>query len=204
MRNGRLSTRIRVLVIALIIMNISVLAGSFVQLRRVSGASVERTFEEVTQSTLRHIIDELNLIDRSVNDLRGAIQVGLDHNSISRGEVVHLLWESLNRNDNIIGHGAVFEDDAFDGKDMDFIGDASVTGSDHKGRFVAYTYRLNETLRVEPIVDFEIEGYGDWYLVPKYLKEPFITEPYYFPIGEDMIYMVTISYPIFRGSGLLA
>jgi len=193
----KISSKITLLALTVIIINVAIQANILIDMKKVSIAEAENTFLEITNSELGQFLGKLSLIDKTVDDMRGSIEVGLKENSITRVEVIKLMHESLSRHNNIVGHGAVFEKNAFDNRDDEFKGEYSITGSDDDGRFVSYTYPAeNGGYVAEPIIGFEIEGDGDWYLVPKRTNKPFITEPYLFPVGDEIVLMTTISYPV--------
>jgi len=196
-KNLKISSKIALLAIIIIVINVTIQVNILANLKEVSITEAENTFGEISNSALGQFLSKLNLIDKTVDDIRGSLEVGMREESITRLEIVKLMQESLSRHKNIVGHAAVFEANGFDKNDEAFKGDNSITGSDDEGRFVSYVYPDGSGgYVVEPIIGFEVEGDGDWYLVPKRSNKAFITEPYLFPVGDEMVLMITISYPI--------
>ncbi|MBI9010965.1 MAG: methyl-accepting chemotaxis protein [Clostridiales bacterium] len=197
MKNMKISTKIALLTMVIIVINVGIQFNILHNLKNVSIEGAENTYVEISNSALGSFIGKLNLIDKTVDDIRGSIEVGMKNNRIKRTEIIELMKESLSRHNNIVGHAIVFEKNAFDGKDIDYKGDGSVTGSDADGRFVPYVYLGEDSdYIVEPLVDFEVEGDGDWYMVPRKNNSAFISEPYFYSLSGVDTLMITISYPI--------
>jgi len=90
----------------------------------------------------------------------------------------------------------LFEPNAFDGKDADFV---NTKGHDQSGRFIPYWVRNDkQEVILEPLVNYEKEGEGDYYQLPKkYLREQVI-EPYLYPIDGKEVLMTSLVVPIFN------
>jgi PAS domain S-box-containing protein len=105
----------------------------------------------------------------------------------NRDEANQILREILVQNPDLIGIYAVFEPDAFDGKDKQYI---NMPGHDSTGRFVPYWNELNGNIVLDPLQDYDEL---DYYTLPKLLKTDVITEPYWY---NDKI-IISYSTPIF-------
>ena len=84
--------------------------------------------------------------------------------SLSRDDVNALLRGMLVDNPSFVGTYTLWEPNAFDGRDVDH---ASTPGHDATGRFIPYWNRAAGEIRVEPLVDYEKPGAGDYYLKPR-------------------------------------
>ena len=84
---------------------------------------------------------------------------------LDREEVNSILKIVLDRNKSFIGTYTAWEPNAFDGMDSGYQNDE---GHDATGRFIPYWNR-NEAgdIVVEALVDYEKEGDGDYYQIPK-------------------------------------
>ncbi|ABE51103.1 ATP-binding protein [Methanococcoides burtonii] len=98
-----------------------------------------------------------------------------------------VLREILVQNPELIGTYACFEPNAFDGKDIEY---ANTSAHDSTGRFIPYWNKLNGSLTLDPLQDYEE---FDYYALPKSLKTDVITEPYWY---DDQI-IISYSTPIF-------
>ncbi len=101
-----------------------------------------------------------------------------------------MIKQILAENPGIIGISTGWEPDAFDGKDEQF---RRNPGHDETGRYIPYWYRNNGTIEVEPLVDYDTEG---WYQIPKNTGKEIITEPYVYPIAGKDVLMATVATPI--------
>lgn len=120
---------------------------------------------------------------------------------LSRDGANLLLETTLRNNPNFIGMSTCWEPNAFDGRDDAHI---DLPGHDATGRFIPYWYQAGRgVVRMEPLVDYDQPGDGDYYLIPKRLKTSILTEPYVYPVGGKEVFMTTISVPIMQGGAFL-
>ncbi|WP_300673949.1 methyl-accepting chemotaxis protein [Desulfoluna sp.] len=108
----------------------------------------------------------------------------------NRGQINAMLKNVLRQNPEFIAIDTCWEPNALDGRDADFIGDE---GHDETGRFVPYWNRGTGVIAVEPLVNFDSEG---WYQIPKNTGREVITEPYVYPVGGKDVLMATVVAPI--------
>lgn len=141
------------------------------------------------------VSNSIKHVDFVMEDLKEMTEIMIQTQGLERETFVKLLENSLDNNPNVYAHGAVFEANAFDGKDSAYV-TQSALGVDATGRFLPYVYKGEGKHVVEAITGFDVEGSGDWYLVPKATGKPLMTEPYYYPVNGEDVMMVTISYPI--------
>ncbi|MDR2110482.1 MAG: cache domain-containing protein, partial [Spirochaetaceae bacterium] len=57
-----------------------------------------------------------------------------------------------------------WEPDALDGQDFRYV---NTPGTDGSGRFIPYWSRTQNGIRLEPLVDYEVPGGGDYYVISK-------------------------------------
>lgn len=107
--------------------------------------------------------------------------VGIHRNnlSLSRQHVQSMLKEYLMDNPEFFGTDVLYEPNAFDGKDTEYI---NAPGHDSTGRFIPYYTRNfsssdSNDLILEPLKEYTIPGPGDWYLIPKERKKETIMNP---------------------------
>jgi hypothetical protein len=96
-------------------------------------------------------------------------------NSMNREEVNNILNSILGDNPNFLAVYVGFEPNAFDGKDEQY---KNTAGHDASGRFVPYWNRIGGSVNLVPLVDYDKEGAGDYYLLPKKTSQEVIVEPY--------------------------
>ncbi|MDR2740038.1 MAG: cache domain-containing protein, partial [Treponema sp.] len=99
----------------------------------------------------------------------------------------------VEENSEIAAASNVWEPNALDGLDAEFV---NTPGTDHTGRFIPYWFRTASGVELEPLVDYETPGPGDYYLIPKRTGEETLDEPYEYEVGGQKILMTTVTMPI--------
>ena len=94
---------------------------------------------------------------------------------------------------NLLAAWTGWEPNAFDGRDGQFVGTA---GHDASGRYVPYWYRNGSKIALEPLVDYDKPGAGDYYLLAKQTLQPVILEPYLYPVGGVNKLITSIVTPV--------
>ena len=116
-----------------------------------------------------------------------------NHSMPSRSMVNAILKQVLQENPFFIGVWTCWEPNAFDGRDAEF---ANTPGHDNTGRFIPYWQRAGGKPEMIPLVDYEAEGAGDWYLLAKRSGKEIILDPFPYTIEGQDVLMSTISIPI--------
>ncbi|MDR2629315.1 MAG: methyl-accepting chemotaxis protein, partial [Spirochaetaceae bacterium] len=96
-------------------------------------------------------------------------------------------------NPEVIGVAAGWEPDALDGLDAEFVNTA---GTDRSGRFIPYWFRTGTSVTLQPLVNYEIPGKGDYYLIPKRTGNETLVEPYVYEVNGQYVLMTTAAIPI--------
>ncbi|MFD2112069.1 methyl-accepting chemotaxis protein [Thiorhodococcus fuscus] len=106
--------------------------------------------------------------------------------SIDREAVNRILQSILREHPGFLGLYTAWEPNAFDGRDAEFVGQP---GTDASGRFIPYWSRAADgALALEPLVDYETPGAGDYYLLPKKTGTEQLINPYSYPVqGKEML-----------------
>ena len=96
-----------------------------------------------------------------------------------------MLRQALANEPEVLAIYTLWEPDALDGRDAEFVGTA---GHDGSGRFIPYWNRGAGDLLLEPLVDYETEGAGDYFLIPKRTGRDAWIEPYLYPVaGRELL-----------------
>ena len=162
--------------------------------------------------SLRGVIEDYLFKTAEVNakDIQGEIQSALDtansladvlstginsdfENELTRADVNAILKQTLENHPNYLGVYTLWEPNAFDGKDFQY---ANTEESDETGRFIPYWVRSGEDIILEPLAGYEIEGVGDYYLVPKETKKIQIIDPFIYEIAGENVLLTSIVVPI--------
>jgi methyl-accepting chemotaxis protein len=92
----------------------------------------------------------------------------------------------LDKNPAFVGVYTCWEPNALDGSDSLY---TNTDGHDTTGRFIPYWSRDNSgNIGVEALGLYDVEGDGDYYLIPKRTKTECLIDPYVYPVqGEDVL-----------------
>lgn len=127
-----------------------------------------------------------------VETLRSTIEIAADQNSLTRTQVIEALIKTMEDNSDIIAMGVCFKPNAFDENDKANIGQSH---SDNKGRFVPYVYSSNGNYKYETL-----KGYDDsnsaWYNIPIKTGQNAVTNPYWYKVNGQDVFMSTCTAPI--------
>jgi hypothetical protein len=89
----------------------------------------------------------------------------IDSSKVTREEVIKMMKAQFLANPTIFGFNTGWEPNAFDGKDAEYAGKVPYDAS---GRFVPYmTRKSSNEILLEALVDYDKEGPGDYYQLPK-------------------------------------
>ncbi len=167
------------------------------------GYNAKSRLNEETEIALKNsaLITEnlINDITKNIDYTFDVMRVQNNHlivtkNKIDRNTVNEILTTSLKSNPDFFGTYTLWEPNAFDGKDKDYINQA---GYDKTGRFIPYwTRKSADELRLDALTDYETEGTGDYYQKPKKTKKECIIDPYYYTVGDRSVLMISIVSPI--------
>jgi putative methionine-R-sulfoxide reductase with GAF domain len=109
---------------------------------------------------------------------------------LSRDQVNAMLRQVLKDNPQFVGVDVLFEPNAFDGKDAEFI---NAEGSDANGRFVPYWTRGSAgEIQVELLQDYDT---SDWYQCPKTTKVACLIDPLIYPVQGKNVWMTSLVTP---------
>ncbi len=193
-----LKTGYKVMTLALItiLLSTSLHMISLKGLKSITEQQTTYIVQETSTLEKEDVKRELDIIDAYVREMSTILATLSEKDDIARETAIEMIKESLKDNQNIVGSGMVWETNSFDRKDIEYKNSVDLA-SDETGRFLPYIFKdENSNISVELITGYDIEGDGDWYLVPKKTKKPILTEPYLYPIGGENVLMTTISYPI--------
>ncbi len=113
--------------------------------------------------------------------------------SISREDINGLLKQILIENPDFLGVYVLWEPNAFDGLDAEYINKA---GSSETGRYVPYWNRgVEGRLTLEPVIESDM-AVSDYYQIPKKTRNEAIIEPYAYPMQGVDVYMTSVVAPI--------
>jgi methyl-accepting chemotaxis protein/methyl-accepting chemotaxis protein-1 (serine sensor receptor) len=127
-------------------------------------------------------------------NMRSALYTEKAAGNPSRESMNALLQKLLEDTPTAVGLATGWEPNAFDGKDGEYKGKP---GHDATGRYIPYFARSGGKIVLEPLMDYETPGKGDYYVVPKRTGMDSLTEPYSYPINGKNVLMTSFGTPLF-------
>jgi len=113
--------------------------------------------------------------------------------TLSRATVAAVIHQQVQVHPEWVGFGTLWEPEAFDGKDTEFVG---AEAHDATGRLMSYWAWHDGAPMQDALKGYDVPGDGDWYLKPKQLKRQTVAEPYTYEIGGQKVLMTTLSTPV--------
>jgi len=145
-----------------------------------------------------------NLVATELNvALATARHLAVSFQSLKASGVAHrvafssVLEAELKASPELLATWTAWEPNAFDNLDTVF---KNANGHDETGRFVPYWYRDGNEVRLEPLIDYDKPGAGDYYLLARNSGKSVALEPYFYSVGGTEILITSMAVPV-RGDG---
>ena len=199
MRKLKLATKMSILIGIVILIGISI-ASSLI-LKTIYTNSYGQALilaEETSKDYAKDIGGDFDVANATVNGIYNSIIFAKESGTISRESIIEQLKVTLSKTPSILGIYTLWEPNAFDGKDKDY---TSKEGYDATGRFIPYIVRSGNDITVEPLADYDKEGIGDYYLIPKRTKEITLLDPFIYKVDGKDVLMTSFVMPILDKSG---
>ena len=135
---------------------------------------------------LTHALDSARTLAQALGSLKSS---GL----AQRASADAMLKGVLNGNPSFLGSWTAWEPNAFDGQDSEHVG---LPGHDASGRYVPYWNRGSGSVAVEPLVDYDKPGAGDFYLLSKASGQETVLEPYPYTVAGKTVLLTSLVVPI--------
>ena len=169
---------------------------SFIGYRSFETMMADGTREKYNELGMRMapIQERYSTVYQSAKSLAARVEqiMALPPEARSRADLVTALEATIAANPNIVGTGACFEPNAFDGQDAAF---ANTPLSDATGRAIPYAAKdPSGRIVVSPLTGYETD---DWYQSPRTTQKITLSEPYWYnATPTTKYYMLTVSVPI--------
>ncbi len=141
-----------------------------------------------------NIQGKINASMESVKTLKLLIEEFARDGGGDREKVVEILKKSVEDNETVLGAYTLWEPNAFDGNDIAYVGQP---GYDDTGRFIPYVARGSSGIYVEPLANYETEGVGNYYLLPKKTGKECVLDPFEYETDGEKKFMTSMVVPIF-------
>ncbi|WP_160680440.1 methyl-accepting chemotaxis protein [Clostridium sp. C8-1-8] len=179
---------------ASILVILSIIIGTVtVSMRSTSVQEAYSNSKTETESISKEIKNQLD-VDFDIARTTANSFKGLKTNNQTNRELMsNILKNVLSENKNILALWTAWEPNALDGKDAEYINQA---GHDATGRFIPYWHYSDNKVVLEPLVDYDKPGAGDYYLLAKASGEEVILEPYLYNVSGKEVLMTSLVVPI--------
>jgi methyl-accepting chemotaxis protein len=168
-----------------------------------SSRVLEKVALEGTQSlSMKYATDVKAELEVAMDATRTLAQIFSNYEKLEIGErrpdISKQLETVLAQNPGFMGVWTCWEPNALDGKDTEF---ANKEGSDATGRFIPYWNRGSGKVALEPLVDYEKEGSGDYYLLAKKSGQETILDPYLYTVSGKEMLLTSVVVPVHSQKG---
>lgn len=183
--------------LSLVILAGVIIAVAVVSVRNAAIDAVQQQIVAVAESEAARIEAEIEVgLDtaRALAQAFAATKSTETPIELTRDQVNGMLRQILQDNPQFLGTYTVWEPNAFDNQDARY---ANTPAHDATGRFIPYWVRdLQNRIHVEPLLDYETPGIGDYYVLPKQTKQEQAIPPYLYPIAGQEVLMSSLVVPI--------
>ncbi|WP_291115459.1 methyl-accepting chemotaxis protein [Hydrogenophaga sp.] len=189
-----LRTKLLLLVIGVVLVGFAV---TVISLTRQAGQLQESTAllyaEELASRNAAQVESELNATMTAARTLAQALGGLKATGQADRIEADALIRNVLEGSPQFLGVWVAWEPNAFDGRDAEYV---DKPGHDATGRYIPYWNRGSGSPMVEPLVDYDKPGPGDYYQLAKRTGKETLIEPYKYTVAGKEVMITTTSVPI--------
>jgi methyl-accepting chemotaxis protein len=189
-----LRTKLLLLVIGVVLVGFAV---TVVSLTRQAGQLQEKTAlmyaQELATRNGAQVGAELNATMTAARTMAHALAGLKATGQADRIEADALIRNVLEGSPQLLGAWVAWEPNAFDGRDAEYV---DKPGHDATGRYIPYWNRGGGAIVVEPLVDYDKPGAGDYYQLPKTTGKETLIEPYKYAVAGKEFLITTTSVPI--------
>ncbi len=164
------------------------------KVRRASHDSAITQGEEIAARYGAIISGEIEASFNTARTLAQSMEAFKESQSFNpRDTINHIMKGILEKNPNFLATWTAWEVDALDSLDVAY---TNGEGHDATGRFIPYWYRDGDAIKVTPLVDYDKEGAGDFYLIPFNSGRELITDPYFYEVAGKKELIISLCVPI--------
>jgi methyl-accepting chemotaxis protein len=190
----RLQTTIQLLVVALVVagfgVTIAILTGKAGAMQQDLALQYAEQLAHNNAGTVKARMDSSLVVARGLAQALGGMRAD---GRLDRAQADAVLKTVLRDNPALLATWTAWEPDAFDGQDAKH---ANAPGSDASGRYVPYWNRGGGQIALEPLVDYDKPGAGDYYLLALRSGDDTVIEPYLYKVGNTEMLITSIAAPI--------
>lgn len=172
------------------IVNLNTLRNESVSKAEAEARGAGGAFKEQIASSFQGYESTLTTLSETLLTMSG---------EMSHEATVAFLQNVLDKYPDVLGLYTLWEPNAYKGDDS--ASASNLKYVDDSGRFIPYVVRDGDSIIVEALSDFTVEGVGDYYLLPKKTKKLQYIKPYEYDVAGKMVYMTSIVKPILDENG---
>ena len=190
----KIGAKLIILVVAVNVIGIMILTSLL--LNKAANLQEDSAFEKAKEMGYHHgtiVQVDLEVAMDAARTLAQTFKALRKRGPVDRNMIGDILKGVLNDNPAFVGAYTLWEPNALDGKDALYI---NRPGHDKTGRYIPYFNRGSGKIIVEPLVDYQKDGAGDYYQVPKKTKNEAIIDPYLYPIAGKEVLITSLVVPI--------
>lgn len=139
------------------------------------------------------IKNEIETVSISARGLAQTIEGGIKTKRLDPGEVNEILIEVIKDNENILGVWTIIEKNKLKNQDNEILNQGAV---DIDGTMIPYWYRSGSDINLDLLIDYDVDGVGDWNLISRNTRQETIMDPFFYEVEGVEVLMTTISVPI--------
>jgi methyl-accepting chemotaxis protein len=163
------------------------LRSESIQAAKDQAAAVGKSQAGVFDAEIEVALDTARTLAQAFSSIKS------ENSALSRDQANAMLKKILKDNPQFLGIWTCWEPNAFDGQDAKY---ANTEGHDATGRFIPYWVHSSDQILYTPLLDYETQGIGDYYLLPKQSLQETIIDPYIYPIDGVDVLMTSVAVPI--------
>jgi methyl-accepting chemotaxis protein len=195
-RNMKIGLKIGVSICSAMILILAVY--TFVVQQRTQTMAEESAMSMAQQMAARYGNQVKNNIEKALDAsaaTAAAFIAMTEHKAAVNRDIVDEVQKKVTLSDpTFYGIQAVFEPNALDGRDADYIGVRPWYGPD--GRYGPYFYRKDGGIAAEDLIQYNPGETRAWYMGPRDSRRPVLTEPYTTTVVDEIL--ATISVPMIK------
>lgn len=191
------SISVRLILVMIAIATGAVLATGATLTYIASGMTREAAMTEIREEAEKEAARIADLINQQ--GVIGRVIASAGANAVATGDTDRTAFESmlvrfLADNPQLLGTWIGFDLNAFDGMDGGY---ANTLGHDATGRFVPYVaFGAGGKIVVDPLIDYDTPGAGDYYLLAHDSGKPQALEPYPYEVDGKTQLITTLAFPV--------
>ncbi|MDR2633388.1 MAG: methyl-accepting chemotaxis protein [Treponema sp.] len=191
----KIGTKLMMIIISLNLLGIGILVFTLLQIS-------QHQITALIKSEITNLVEENSLRVRvwfasHVHTARALSKMMSQYEQVDRLDrrryFLAMLRGILEGNTDMTAASVAWEPNLLDGQDDRY---RNTPGSDNTGRFIPYLVRTQAGIQLEPLLNYETPGEGDYYLIAKQTGRESLMDPYWYLIHGENRLVTTVTVPI--------